>query len=76
MPKKRFSPEQIVTLLRQIEVTMSQGKPAQLACREVGISEQNFYRWRKEYGGLDLARRVSSELGLGAVYVLGYAPMM
>jgi transposase-like protein len=60
MPKKRFSPEQIVTLLRQVEVTMGQGKSAQLACREAGISEQNFYRWRKEYGGLDLdqARRM------------------
>jgi putative transposase len=60
MPKKRFSPEQIVTLLRQIEVTMGQGKSAQLACREAGISEQNFYRWRKKYGGLDLdqARRM------------------
>jgi putative transposase len=60
MPKKRFSAEQIVTLLRQIEVTMGQGKSAQLACREAGISEQNFYRWRKEYGGLDLdqARRM------------------
>src|SRR5580704_5073464 len=40
MPKKRFSPEQIVTVLRQIEVTMGQGKSAQLACREAGISEQ------------------------------------
>ena len=42
MPKKRFSPEQIVTLLRQIEVAMSQGKATQLACREAGISEQSF----------------------------------
>ena len=60
MPKKRFSPEQIVTLLRQIEVTMGQGKSAQIACREAGISEQSYYRWRKEYGGLDLdqARRM------------------
>jgi putative transposase len=60
MPKKRFSAEQIVTLLRQIEVTMGQGRSAQLACREADISEQNFYRWRKEYGGLDLdqARRM------------------
>jgi transposase-like protein len=60
MPKKRFSPEQIVTLLRQIEVTMDQGKSAQIACREAGISEQSYYRWRKEYGGLDLdqARRM------------------
>ena len=57
---KRKSPEQIVTLLRQIEVTMGQGKSAQIACREAGISEQSYYRWRKEYGGLDLeqARRV------------------
>jgi len=54
MPKKRFSPEQIVTLLRQIEVTMAQGKSAQIACREAGISEQSYYRWRKEYGGLEL----------------------
>ena len=42
MPKKRFSPEQIVTLLRQIEVTMGQGKSIQLACREAGISEQSY----------------------------------
>jgi putative transposase len=52
MPKKRFSAEQIVTLLRQIEVAMGQGKSTQIACREAGISEQSFYRWRKEYGGL------------------------
>jgi putative transposase len=60
MPKKRFSSEQIVTLLLQIEVTMGQGKSAQLACREAGFSEQNFYRWRKDYGGLNLdqARRM------------------
>ena len=60
MPKKRFSPEQIVTLLRQIEVTTSQGKSVSIACREAGISEQNFYPWRKEFGGLDLdqARRM------------------
>jgi len=54
MPKKRFSAEQIVTLLRQIELAMGQGKSAQIACREAGISEQSYYRWRKECGGLDL----------------------
>jgi transposase-like protein len=43
-----------VTLLRQIEVAMGQGKPTQIACREAGISEQSYYRWRKEYGGLRL----------------------
>ena len=60
MPKKRFSAEQIVTLLRQIEVVMGQGKSIQIACRDAGISEQSFYRWRKEYGGLQVeqARRL------------------
>ena len=60
MPKKRFSAEQIVVLLRQIEVLMSQGKAAPVACREAGISQQSYYRWRKEYGGLELdqARRL------------------
>jgi putative transposase len=54
MPKKRFSAEQIVVLLRQIEVLMSQGKAAPVACREAGISQQSYYRWRKEYGGLEI----------------------
>ena len=60
MPKKCFSAEQIVILLRQIEVLISQGKGAPMACREAGISQQSYYRWRKEYGGLDLdqARRM------------------
>jgi transposase-like protein len=60
MPKKRFSAEQIVILLRQIEVLISQGKSAAIACRDAGISQQSFYRWRKEYGGLELdqARRM------------------
>ena len=54
MAKRRFSAEQIVMLLRQIEVAMGQGKSVQMACREAGISEQSFYRWRKEYGGLQV----------------------
>ena len=54
MPRKRFSTEQIVVLLRQIEVSMSQGKAAPVACREAGISQQSYYRWRKEYGGLEV----------------------
>src|SRR6201993_5612461 len=60
MPKKRFSAEQIVVVLRQIEVLMSQGKTPAVACREAGISQQSYYRWRKEYGGLevDQARRM------------------
>lgn len=54
MPKKRFSAEQIVLLLRQVEVATAQGKSIPVACREAGISDQSYYRWRKEYGGLDL----------------------
>jgi putative transposase len=54
MPKRRLSAEQIVVLLRQIEVLMSQGKAAPVACREAGISQQSYYRWRKEYGGLEV----------------------
>jgi putative transposase len=60
MSKKRFIAEQIVILLRQIEVLISQGKSAPIACRDAGISQQSYYRWRKEYGGLELdqARRM------------------
>ena len=60
MPKKTFTPEQIVGKLRQIEVLISQGKTVPVACREAGIVEQTFYRWRKEYGGLQVeqARRL------------------
>ena len=54
MPKKTFTPEQIVATLRQIEVLVSQGKTVPLACKEAGIAEQTYYRWRKEYGGLKL----------------------
>jgi transposase-like protein len=53
MPKQTFT-EQIVTKLRQIEVLVSQGKTVPLACKEAGIVQQMFYRWRKEYGGLQL----------------------
>jgi putative transposase len=54
MPKKTFTPEQIVAKLRQVEVLISQGKTVPLACKEAGIVDQTYYRWRKEYGGLQL----------------------
>jgi len=54
MPKKTFTPEQIVAKLRQIEVLMSQGKTVPLACKEAGIVDQTYYRWRREFGGLQL----------------------
>jgi len=46
--EEKVQAEQIVVLLRQIEVLMSQGKAAPVACREAGISQQSYYRWRKE----------------------------
>ena len=54
MPKKVYAPEQIVAVLRQIEVAIAQGKTMPIACREAGISDVSYYRWRKEYGGLQL----------------------
>jgi len=56
----KHTPEQIVSLLRQIEVGVANGKTTPAACREVGITEPTYYRWRKEYGGLqvDQARRL------------------
>jgi putative transposase len=54
MPKKTFTAEQIVAKLRQIEVQMAQGKTVSQAAKEAGITEQTFYRWRKEYGGLQI----------------------
>lgn len=52
MPKKRLNAEQIV--MRQIEVLLSLDETPAVACREAGISQQSYYRWRKEYGGLEL----------------------
>ena len=52
MPTRNYKPEQIVTILRQIEVQMANGKTAPQACKEAEIHTQTYYRWRKEYGGL------------------------
>ena len=52
--KKAFSAEQIVAKLREVEVLMAHGKTVALACQEAGISDQSYFRWRKEYGGLKL----------------------
>jgi putative transposase len=54
MPMQRYKPEQIVTMLRQIEVSVGSGKTTPQACNEAGINVQTYYRWRKEYGGLKL----------------------
>ena len=54
MSIRKYQAEQIVTVLRQIEVQMANGKTAPQACKEAGIHTQTYYRWRKEYGGLKL----------------------
>ena len=58
--REEHTAEQIVSLLRQIEVGTANGKLTPQACKEVGITEQTYYRWRKEFGGLqvDQARRL------------------
>lgn len=57
---QRFTPEQLIAKLRQVDVLVERGATAVEACRQVGIAEQTLYRWRKEYGGLkvDQARRM------------------
>ena len=54
MPRRRFSTEQIITKLRQAEVELGRGLRPPQVCKKLGISEQTYYRWRKEYGGLRL----------------------
>ena len=60
---EKYQPEQVVNLLRQIEVAVANGKPTALACKEAGIVEQTYFRWGKEYGGLqvDQAKRLEQE---------------
>jgi len=54
MSTKKYKPEQIVNLLRQIEVETANGKTTPQACRDAQITAQTYYRWRKEFGGLKL----------------------
>ena len=51
--RKRYKAEEIIEKLREAEVLLSQGRTAQEAARALEISEQTYYRWRKEYGGMD-----------------------
>ena len=62
MPRKRYSTEQIITKLRQAEVELGRGLKTPQVCKTLGISEQTYYRWRKEYGGLrlDQAKRLKA----------------
>jgi putative transposase len=58
---KRYEPEHVVNLLRQIEVAVANGKTTTLACKEAEITEQTYFRWRREYGGLQPMTRPSAQ---------------
>ncbi len=60
MPRKSYTIEQIISKLREAEVLLSQGQTVGDICRSFNISEQTYYRWRKEYGGIrtDQVRRL------------------
>jgi len=60
MVRKAFKPEQIINKLREAEVLLSQGVTVREASRKIGVTEQTYYRWRREYGGMrvEQARRL------------------
>ena len=60
MAQKRHKAEQIIVMLREAEVSLAKGKTVLQVCKQLGITEQTYYRWRKEYGGLkvDQAKRL------------------
>ena len=62
MNGKRHTPEQIIHKLRQAEVELGQGSTVPQVCKKIGVTEQTYYRWRNEYGGLrlDQAKRMKA----------------
>ncbi len=64
MSTKRYKPEQIVNLLRQVELEIANGKTTPQACRDAQITAQTYYRWRKEFGGLNAGPSEAAE-GVG-----------
>jgi putative transposase len=53
MARKGHSAEEIINHLRQVEIMVAQGRSVREAIRQIGVTEQTYYRWRKEYGGMD-----------------------
>lgn len=60
MGRKKHTPEQIIQKLREAEIALGQGQPVAAACKQIEVTQQTYYRWRKEYGGLrlDQAKRL------------------
>jgi transposase-like protein len=52
MVRKTYTPEQIINKLREAEILLNQGAKIGEACRKIGVTEQTYYRWRKEFGGM------------------------
>ena len=52
MPRRIYTPEQIIRKLREAEVLIAEGTTTRNAARQIGVTEQTYYRWRKEYGGM------------------------
>ena len=52
MARRKYTPEQIISKLREVEVALAQGATVALASRGIEVTEQTYYRWRREYGGL------------------------
>ena len=55
MGRKNFTAEQIIFKLREVEVLVGQGESIAMACRKIAVTEQTYYRWRKEYSGMNTA---------------------
>ncbi len=62
MTRKRFKAEEIVNKLREADVMIAQGKMIPQVCKRIGVTDQTYYRWRREYGGLktDQAKRLKA----------------
>ena len=56
MPRKHYTSEEIIKLLRLVEIEVGKGKTIGHACKQQGFTEQSYYRWRKEYGGLQISQ--------------------
>jgi putative transposase len=54
MPKKGYHPEQIINKLREAEILLSQGTTLAIMLKKIGVSDNTYYKWRREYGGLTL----------------------
>jgi branched-chain amino acid transport system ATP-binding protein len=75
MSRKRYTPEQIIGKLREAEVALAQGETVGQVCRTLGIAEQTYYRWRREYGGLkveqaEILRKVQISINEGELVSL------